>query len=62
MKKLVIIMIVCWACGGKLSDEQRQKLHDGMATQNIKRVSEADLQEAATGYGKTVLAGVMKGN
>ncbi len=60
MKKLVIIVTACWACGGKLSDEQRQRLHEGMATQDIKRVSEADLQEAAMGYAKTVLVDVMK--
>ena len=53
-------MIVCWACGGKLSDEERKKLHEGMATQDIKRVTEADLQEAAMVYAKSVLNDVMK--
>ena len=53
-------MIVCWACGGKLSDEERKKLHEGMATQDIKRVTEADLQEAAMVYAKSVLNAVMK--
>ena len=53
-------MILCWACGGKLSDEERKKLHEGMATQDIKRVTEADLQEAAMVYAKSVLNDVMK--
>ena len=60
MKKLIIIAILCSACGGKLSDEQRQKLHEGMATQDIKRVSEADLQEAALVYAKSVLSDITK--
>ena len=60
MKRLVILVIVCWACGGKLSDEERQKLHEGMATQDIQRVTEADLQEAAVVYAKSVLNDVMK--
>ena len=60
MKKLVMMAIVCCACGGKLSDEQRKRLHDGMATQDIKRVSEADLQAAALSYANAVLADVEK--
>ena len=60
MEKLVFIVIVCWACGGKLSDEERQKLHEGMATQDIKRVTDADLQEAAMVYSKSVLNDVLK--
>lgn len=60
MKKLVFIVILCWACGGKLSDEQRQKLHEGMATQDIRRVSEADMQEAAMVFAKSVLTDITK--
>ncbi len=60
MKKLIIISIVCWACGGKLSEEERQKLHEGMATQDIKRVTDADLQEATIVYAKSVLIDVLK--
>ena len=52
--------IVCIACGGKLSDEQRQRLHEGMATQDIKRISDADLQLAAMTYAKSVLMDVEK--
>ena len=55
MKKLLGILLLCASCGGKLTDEQRQRLHEGMATQDIKRVSEADLQQAAMMYAKSVL-------
>ncbi len=55
MQRLLVVLLICASCGGKLTDEQRQKLHEGMATQNIKRVSDADLQTAALAYGKSVL-------
>ena len=60
MKKVIILVLVCLGCGGTLTDEQRKKLHDGMSTQDIKRVSDADLQEAALVYAKSVLADVEK--
>ncbi|MEJ0054265.1 MAG: hypothetical protein WDN75_00595 [Bacteroidota bacterium] len=62
MKKLVIVAVAvfCWCCGGKLSDEQRKKLHEGMATQDIKRVSESDLQAAAMTYAQSVFTDIEK--
>ncbi|NOT75429.1 MAG: hypothetical protein HOP08_10900 [Cyclobacteriaceae bacterium] len=60
MKKLVILILVCWGCGGKLSDEQRKRLHDGMATQDIKRISDADMQAAALKFGQSVFADLQK--
>ena len=58
MKKIILVLIVCAGCGGKLSEEQRKKLHEGMATQDIKRVSDAELQEAALSYGQSVMRDV----
>ncbi len=55
MQRLLGVLLICASCGGKLTDEQRQKLHEGMATQDIKRVSDADLQAASLSYGKSVL-------
>lgn len=61
MKKFLGIMIIIGAaCGGKLSDEERKKLHEGMATQDIKRVTEAELQIAALAFAKSVLADIEK--
>lgn len=60
MKRFVILVIICWGCGGKLSDEQRKRLHDGMATQDIKKVSEGELQEAALTYAQSVVIDVEK--
>ena len=52
---ILLLLSACLACGGKLSDGQRQRLHDGMATQDIRKVSEADLQEAALAYAQSVM-------
>lgn len=60
MKKLLIVLFITAGCGGKLSDEQRQRLKEGMSTQDIKRVTEADLQAAAMTYGHEVVAVVEK--
>ncbi|CAN5191994.1 hypothetical protein BH09BAC3_BH09BAC3_02050 [soil metagenome] len=60
MNKVLILMVVIasWSCGGKLSDEQRKKLHEGMATQDIKRVPDADIRTAALTYAQLVFADI----
>ena len=55
MKKILIVIIFCGGCGGKLSDDQRKRLHEGMATQDIKRVTDAQLQESALAYAQSVI-------
>lgn len=60
MKYLLFACLVLTSCGGKLSDDQRKRLHDGMSTQDIKRISEADLQEAAMNYAHSVILDVEK--
>lgn len=59
MKYLLFVgLLLLASCGGKLSDDQRKRLHDGMSTQDIKRVSEADLQAAALLYAQSVVKDV----
>lgn len=61
MRKLVwIVILISVACGGKLTQEEREKLHDGMATQDIRRVTDAELQEAAYKYLTAVISDVEK--
>lgn len=61
MRKLVwVIMLLSIACGGKLTHEEREKLHKGMATQDIRRVTDAELQEAALAYAASVIVDVEK--
>ena len=55
MKKILIVIIICGGCGGKLSDDQRKRLHEGMATQDIRRVTDAELQESALAYAQSVI-------
>jgi hypothetical protein len=58
MKKILILIMFCSSCGGKLSEDQRKRLHEGMATQDIKRITDAELQESALSYGKSVIRGI----
>ncbi len=60
MKKLVLVslLILTAACGGKLTKEERQKVKDGMASQEIRRVTDAELQEAAMRFGFEVIRDV----
>ncbi|MBY0435635.1 MAG: hypothetical protein K2U26_16160 [Cyclobacteriaceae bacterium] len=59
-KLLCLILITAAACGGKLSEEERKKLHEGMATQDIRRVTDAEIQEAALALGKAVMTDVVR--
>ena len=57
---LLIPVALAIGCGGKLSDEERKKLHEGMATQDIKKISEADLHQAGLAYGQSVWEDIQK--
>ncbi|MDZ4715591.1 MAG: hypothetical protein SH819_08990 [Cytophagales bacterium] len=61
MRKLVwLTLFLCIGCGGKLTKEERERLHDGMATQNIRRVTDAEFQEAATAFAASVIRDIEK--
>lgn len=61
MKKIAgIFLLLVLGCGGKLTQDERQRLHDGMSTQDIKRVTDADLEQAALNYAATVMSDVDK--
>ena len=53
-------LIVLTACGGRLSDEQRKRLHEGMEEQKIVKLSDADIVTAALNEGQTVFAALQK--
>lgn len=53
----LLFLLVC-ACGGKLTQEEREKLHEGMATQDIRRVTDAELQEAALSLAAEIMRDV----
>lgn len=54
-KNFILFLALLTACGGSLSQEERQKLKDGMVTQDIRRVTDAELQEAAMAFGSDVI-------
>jgi hypothetical protein len=56
----IVVLLIILGCGGKLSQEEREKLHDGMATQDIRRVTEAELQEAALAFASGVMRDLEK--
>lgn len=56
MKYLVIVaVLLLTACGGSLSDEQRKKMKEQMALHEIKKVSEAEITEAAFARGRALM-------
>ena len=56
----ILLILVLSACSGKLTDEQRKRLHEGMATQDIRRVTDVELQQAAMDSGKNVMDAVVR--
>ncbi|MBL0741901.1 hypothetical protein [Chryseolinea lacunae] len=59
MKKMVCIgLLALAACGGKLTDEQRQKLHEGMDQHKIVKLSDSEIMTAALDQGRAVFAGL----
>ena len=61
MKYLIyVLLLLLTACGGRLTDEQRKKLKEGMELNAIKKVSDAQLTEAAFEMGRSIAAIVEK--
>lgn len=60
MKKigLLLLVILCARCGGSLSDEQRKKLHEGMAEQKIIRLSDSEIVTASLEKGRMVFKAI----
>lgn len=56
MRYKIFFLLFFTACGGKLTDEQRKKLKEGMELNAIKKVSEAQITEAAFGMGRSLAA------
>lgn len=65
MKKLpwIVSLVIC-ACGGSVSNEQRQEMAQAREKQVIRKVSEAELLEATSEQGRNVviLAEQFQGN
>ena len=57
---ILIAFAVLIGCGGTLSEEQRKKLKEGMELHTLKKVSDAQLTEAAFDMGRTLAAVIEK--
>lgn len=55
-------LMLLMACGGSLSEEQRKKLHDGMDTQKILKLSDSEIVTASLDQGRVVFAALEKLN
>ena len=61
MKKLLAIsLLVLIACNGKLTDEQKRKIREEREESQIKKISDADITEAAFAYGRTITSIIEK--
>ena len=61
MKKILVIVVIAIlvsSCGGSLSKEQREKIRENMEEGAIKKVSDAELTEAAFAYGRSIVKAV----
>jgi len=55
MKRICLILLtVLAACGGKLSDEQRKQMREGMEQQKIVQMSDSEIVTAALEQGQVV--------
>jgi hypothetical protein len=52
----IFLSLLLIACGGKLSDEERQKVKDGMKANEIRKVTDAEFTEAAFEFGRNLYA------
>jgi hypothetical protein len=55
MKYLIpLFVLILVSCNGKLTDEQKRKIREEREESQIKKISEADITEAAFHYGRTI--------
>src|ERR1041385_1844520 len=51
---VIVCLLVLTACGGSLSSDQRKKIRANMEAKSIKKISDAELTEAALAYSHTI--------
>jgi hypothetical protein len=61
MNRLVIFAVSgLLSCGGSLSDEQRKKLHEGMAQQKIVKLTDSEILTASLDHGRSIFTALEK--
>ena len=51
---LTILALTLVSCGGSLSSEQRKKMRENMEAKSLKKVTDAELTDAALAYGRKI--------
>lgn len=59
MRRLLLLLLVASACGGSLSDDQRKKVRENMEAGEIRKVTDAELTEAAFNFGR-MISGILE--
>jgi hypothetical protein len=57
---LCLASLILASCGGSLSDEQRKKIRDEMASSEIRKVTEPEITDAGMKLGQEIMASVEK--
>ena len=52
----ILLFVALLGCGGSLSEEQRKQMREARETQTIKKVSEAEITEAAFSFGRELVS------
>ena len=56
MRFVIIFSFLAFcSCGGSLSSEQRKRIRENMEAKSIKKISDAELTEAAFNYGRSLV-------
>jgi hypothetical protein len=54
--RFIILSLILAGCGGTLSDEQRKKMREQMELREIRKVTDAEITEAAFAKGRQILS------
>lgn len=52
---IIFSILMLTSCGGKLSEEQRREMREEMKLQEIRRVTETEITEAAFAHGRSMM-------
>jgi hypothetical protein len=52
---IIVLMILTISCDGKLTDEQRKRMHEQMELHKIKRITDPEITEAAFVKGRSII-------
>lgn len=61
MKKLLpLVLLVIFGCNASLTEEQKKEIREGMKANEIVKISDAEITEAAYQYGRTISEKIQK--